>query len=261
MNVSKAARLLGFALACAAGAPQANAQVLDLSPQTSPVVGIASTMTGVAAMSHYTRPHGADLARSFSEALAGPSGQGERPMPSPAALRRLRFVPSPAITRQVDDRFIADVGAKLPQRTAEVRKLFDSGVLERTFAELLGKFGYSPNDLADVMTAYIILSWETVHDGDATRYPQGIEAVHRRLRRALADSPGVGGFSDAQKQEFAETLADQAMISTIARKQLIAQNDTARLRQLERGVRDATLQLGVDVGRLELTNRGFVAAR
>lgn len=195
---------------------------------------------------------------------AHPAGQFDAPLstaaPSTVDDPSLSFRATPAITEALNKKFIAAISAQQPSARAQAEKLFNSGTLTRTFDDLLAKFGYSPDNLADVMTAYMILSWETVHNGDATQYPRGIAAIHQRMRHALAGNPQFATFSDAQKQEFAETLADLAMLSTIARKQMLAKGDAAQLQQLEQNVRETALELGVDVGKLQLTNQGFVAA-
>ena len=238
-------------------APRACSQnaYVDLSPQTSPVVNVANTMTGAASMGYYTHGPGAAMRGALVDAF---TRSDDRDATAHAALRALTFAPSIAVTRRVEQKFIAELGAKLPAQKPGIQELFDSGVLDATFASLLAKFGYSSDNLADVMTAYVILSWETVHNGDATQHPRGIAAVHRRIRNALASDPRVGAFSDVEKQEFAETLATMAMLDTLARRQLLAGHDTAQLLQLERGVREATLALGIDVGKLQLTDAGFV---
>ncbi|HZY62002.1 MAG TPA: DUF6683 family protein, partial [Edaphobacter sp.] len=174
-----------------------------------------------------------------------------------AATQSLSFQGTQAVTRAVNQKLVDAISEQQPSVRPRAEKLFRSGVLTRTFDDLLAKYGYSPNNLADVMTAYLVLSWETVHNGDATRYPQGIEAVHEQMRDALAANPQVARFDDAQKQEMAETLADLAMMSTIARKQLLKSGDTARLQQLEENVRKNVLVFGVDLGTVSLTNRGF----
>lgn len=191
-----------------------------------------------------------------------PSGHLDTALSPPALpaaqYQWLLFKATPTITENLNNRFITAISAQQPSARARTAKLFSSGILAKTFDDLLAKFGYSPDNLADVMTAYLILSWETVHNGDATQYPRGIQAVHQHMRYALASNPQVATFSDAQKQEFAETLADLAMLSTIARKQLLAKGNTSQLQQLEQGVRETTLKLGVDVGNLQLTDNGFI---
>jgi len=176
----------------------------------------------------------------------------------PAPRQHLTFRPSPEVTDAVNRQLTEATTRKNADAGHRLGTLLASGRLQRTFAELLGKFGYSPDNIADVMTAYLILSWETVHNGDATRYPRGIQIVHQRVLHALAANPEIASISDAEKQKFSETLADMAMLSTTARKQLLQSGDTTRLKQLENNVRQTTLKLGIDVAALKLTSKGFV---
>lgn len=234
---------------------------LDLSPQTSPVVTTALSNVGASAMSYYTRGAGASHT-SLGNALLEPRRAMLEQSPSAAALRSLAFTPSPAVTQDTNRQIAAALAAHVPAADrARLAKLVNSGELPHAFDNLLRQFNYSPDDLADVMTGYIILSWETIHDSDATRYPRGIEAVRQRVRHAMATNPHTASFSNAQKQSLSEVLAYMSMLNVIGRKRLQASGNTSGLRQLEQNVRAQTDAYGLDLGALQLTDDGFVLQR
>lgn len=235
---------------------------LDLSPQTSPVVNTPAAFPTIPAMGYYTRRHGASAHQSLEDALTTSSLRSSLPDPDPAALQQLDFTPSRTTTQEVNEKIIAALAPHVPvEKRPQLRQLVDSGELPLAFAKLLSKFGYSPDNLADVMTAYIILSWETIHNGDATQYPRGIEAVHQRVRHAMAMNPNTGKFSNAEKQGFAQDLTYMVMLNVVDRKRLRKNGDTAKLRQLEQSVSDQTKGYGLDLDVLQLTDKGFVIAR
>lgn len=172
---------------------------------------------------------------------------------------QLVFHSSAAVSRKLNAKFVNAIAAKHPELRSQAKKVFGSGKLQQIFQQVLHKVGYSPNNLADVMAAYLIVAWETANNADATQYPQGIAVVRRRMRQALADNKTLTSFSDAQKQEFAEILGNMATLDMLARKQFLAQHNDRQLKQLEAGVRHTASGFGVDVSELQLTDHGFVA--
>lgn len=253
--------ILTAVLACTVATPAAVAQsvYLDLSPQTSPVVNTALASVGASSMSYYTRGASAGARGSLAHALVE-SGAPVLPATGAMDFDSLDFAPSAAVTRDTNQRIVRALAPHVhAANRTKLQQLVDSGELLQSFDALLSKFNYRPNNLADVMTAYIILSWETIHDADATRFPHGIDAVHQRVRYAMAANPHTAAFTDAQKQGFAQVLAYMAMLNVVDRKRLQASGDSGKLHQLEQNVDAQTRNDGLDLGALQLTDTGFVA--
>lgn len=228
--ISGSTAVLVLAGTLCALAAKAQSVFLDLSPQTSPVVSAAASAVGASTMRYYTRGHGSAASPTLHQALVEPPAR-----PSPAAAAALGFTRSPAVTQNVNQKIVTALAPHVPpDKRPRLKQIVDSGELMRSFADLLGQFGYSPDNLGDVMTAYVIMSWETIHNGDATRFPQGIAAVHERVRAAMA------------------------MLNVIGRERLLKNGDTAGLRALEQNVRQQTRDYGLDLGDLALTSHGFV---
>lgn len=170
----------------------------------------------------------------------------------------LDFRPDASVTRTVNARFATLLGNLQPDKRDQIASEFDSGALQAKFSELLTSYGYSSLNLADVMTAYLIIAWEVVHNKDATRYLNGIGIVHNSMRSALSHSPNVGALSDAQKQELAETLGNLTMLAAVAKNTLVQRGDTQSLGLLQENVRTTTQKFGIDLGTVQLTEQGFV---
>lgn len=177
---------------------------------------------------------------------------------APGTLASLTFTSSPEITRAINTLFIDSLSKNYPEQSAQVKKIFQSGSLLTLFDNLLQKFNFSPNNLGDVFTAFIILSWEVVNNGDATQYPKGIVATRERVTAALARNKRIKALDNESKQKMAEAFADLAMLNTLARKELIREKDTARLWRLEKTVQKTVDGMGLDLSKLQLTNQGFV---
>jgi len=173
----------------------------------------------------------------------------------PAALD---FRSDPAVTRTVNARFADLLGSLQPDKREQIASELDSGAMQTKFAELLSSYGYSNRNLADVMTAYLIIAWEVVHNKDATQFINGIGTVHVNMRSALSHSQNVRELTDAQKQELAETLGNLTMLAAVAKNTLVQRGDTEHLALLQENVRATTQKFGVDLASVRLTDQGFV---
>lgn len=172
---------------------------------------------------------------------------------------RLDFTISPAVMRDTNDRILQTLSKASPgQDLAPLRQALDAGTLQAEFARLLGTAGFSATNLADVLTGYLVISWEVVNGEDSRSHAPGYTVVRDRLGASLAASPAVARMTDADKQRAAETMAVLAMLAAVSRDGLSRSGDAGRLQQLQEGVREAALRFGVDLSRLAFTDGGFV---
>lgn len=178
--------------------------------------------------------------------------------PPAAAIRTLSFVPDPAVTAREQDRIVAYLD-KQPGGAGRMEKAIRSGKLLGEFDRLLSRYHHSPDNLGDVLAAYLIMSWEIVNDRDSTQVPAGQRAVRRQLIAPLAALPRYAAMSDAQKQAQAERTAYMTMIAATAYQSLKRGGDRAQLAWLQRSVRDSLMASGIDLRRLQLTDGGLVA--
>ncbi|MEQ8816736.1 MAG: hypothetical protein RLO51_18340 [Thalassobaculum sp.] len=130
----------------------------------------------------------------------------------------------------------------------------------RKFDRLLSFAGYSSRNLADVTTAYYVIAWEVVRDGQAIDYLGGVRQVRDSVADALLHAPDLIVMSDADKQEAAVAMAYLAIVSAHRVRELREAGDRAGEARLREQVRRAVLRgQGVDLATLRLTNLGFVA--
>lgn len=173
----------------------------------------------------------------------------------------LAFEPSTSVSRRVQAKLLEPIRAESPQAAESLQKIFEAGELERAFDQLLSQFGYSSHNLADVATAYLIMSWEIVNDADASEQTDGIAAVHRRLLAAFAQNLQVLRFSDAAKQEAAETMTLSIMLALAASREYRERGESEPLDRLRAGLRAGVQKsFGIDLGAARLTRDGFRTA-
>lgn len=207
--------------------------------------------------------------RSRGRASSGPPGfsshasmqaqAADIPAPSPGTVAKLHFQSDRAVSEKVlQDVSRSFSGGDAAKAQTFQRSLAGDNVIGK-FRSLLGKYGYSSDNVADVLTAYLVLSWEVVNNGDAMRYPSGVEALHRRIQAGLAGNSRLLAMSDAQKQSMSETFGYLAMIAAATRNELERKGDQMALAKLQDGVNSTTRKLGIDLRTVKMTEQGFVS--
>lgn len=182
-----------------------------------------------------------------------------RPAPAQApadAVRTLAFARDPAVTAREREAFIALI-AQQPGGDA-MAPAIRSGKLMGEFDRLLRRYGYSPQNLGDVLAAYLVICWEIVNEADSNDEPSGQRAVRRQLAGALASVPSIAKLSDAQKQARAEQTAYMTMVAGSAYQDLKRSGQRERIAELQRSVRAEMLKSGVDLRTLDLTSGGLI---
>ncbi|MCR6664125.1 MAG: hypothetical protein NVV60_13495 [Luteimonas sp.] len=174
--------------------------------------------------------------------------------------RALRFVPSAAVTRSTNARLVETLSGAMAQgRTSdEFRRLLDGGELQRSFRELIGKYGFSDRDLADVIAGHLVMSWQVVNDVSELDERRGNVALRDGLRDALAKADWVRALDDAQKQTLAETLVVGTMLNVT---RYIHGKQTGDTRLASAAMQDADAMVrglaGIDLRQVRFTSRGF----
>jgi len=216
----------------------------------SSFAGTTAVNAAIAASARYA-------ARQPTRSTAQPRIQPSRPLPKPA---NLGFNSSAAVTAQTNAQILAALRQNSPDiDTSALKRNLDNGQLRASFARLLQSAGFSPSNLADVLMGYLVISWEVVNDEDSRRHAAGYAAVRDRLRESLGSDQRIARMTDADKQQFAETLEVLAMLAAATRDGLKQSGQTDKLRSLQEGVRRAGQNLGVDFRQMGFTDHGFVS--
>jgi hypothetical protein len=178
----------------------------------------------------------------------------------PGSASSLIFTRSYAVSAQVRESIISSLIKREPSlQRAQLERAFGGNKVVKAFDRVLANFGYSGTHLIDVLTVYIIISWEIVNHGDvANNNERGIRATHDRLLQAALHNRKLITASDSEKQRFAEALAYQTMLTTAAVTKARRTGNEAALQQLRGQVRTAAMQIGPDPYTLKLTDEGLV---
>lgn len=122
----------------------------------------------------------------------------------------LKFSSSPGAARVARERLVetltpALTGGNTPE---DLRRMFDSGELQRGFASGLESYGFSMNDLADIYAGVLMLSWQVANDQRelSVSQRQGMAAVREGLRDAFARAWWLPQLGNDEKQILGETL-------------------------------------------------------
>ena len=222
-KANRAAASLALALALSLGGT-AHAQEQDLSP-------VAITL-------------GQNLGLGKAGGQAAPSSA-------------LRFVRQTAVARQVNQRLAKNLAQTMgqPGKAKNLQTLLDGGALQAAMGESIAQLGWRQDDLADVLSAAVLMGWQATHGQAAPRGAN--EAVRRGMQDSLLRSGWLTKLDDAAKQTLADTVGTGLML-------LLANLENAQpagrdeARQAVRGMLRTTL--GLDVAQLALTPQGLVPA-
>lgn len=215
--------------------------------------GIASSMFSAAIFRTAVIPVGA-------AALLG-TGPAELSGPRLPA-RALRFRRTWKAETDARERLLASLlrTSDDPEHRAGLEESVTGGDPWREFDRTLSFAGYSSSNLADVTTAYYVITWQVVSGGQAIDYLPGIRLVRDSVALALLHDPRVAAMSDADKQEAAVVMAYKAIAAAHRARELRRSNDRSGLARLRQEIRDSVARgQGVDLAGLRLTNLGFVA--
>lgn len=200
----------------------------------------------------------ADATPAMSSAAGASDGRGYYAS-SPAG--SVEFTRSPAVSEQVNTQMAEIFAAAQPGVDgARLHSTFHSGELQREFARLIQPYGFSDTSLADVMAAYLILSWQVIHDDPDLNEPGGYRVMRDSLRQAMLADPGVTSLGDIEKQVSADTMILTVMMAVSAYTYNRQTGDGSRMLALQEDVRGTVQTIGgLDLRRYRITHRGLIA--
>ena len=224
------------------------ATLLIPGPARAQIDGAAMDMTGMGIYS---------MESAITEAAGGgaKSGRHVRKI-RPAALA---FTPSAARRRQNLARFLARLRAKDPKGAAALSKEFARNDPIAGLGRQLAPYGVRTDRLADAYALWMAVSWSAARGHELTPSRAQLAAVRAQAAQAFGAVPAARGMSDTTKQQLAEACLLQAMILDTAMTK--ARGKTETLRMLGIAARQSALSSGVNLDRLTLTPKGFVARR
>ncbi len=185
---------------------------------------------------------------------APPPRRGPAPAARAAASdARLPFVSTAVSQKRALDDYLAGVvrtgqAKEAATISAELRARNPSAELRPE----MRKNGLDPDDLADVMAAFLVTGWEATGNRDATK-PE-IRAIRRQVAGSLTANAAFR--APERRVRFAEDL--KVMTYVVAVSAAAAKRD-GRSEQFERGIRNFYLrQTGIDLSKMRATPAGLM---
>ncbi|KRR26074.1 hypothetical protein CQ14_26640 [Bradyrhizobium lablabi] len=139
---------------------------------------------------------------------------------------------------------------------ADLEKAFADDAVLKEFERVMAANGYSSRNIADNMTVLLQVSWETLSGSTASKAQ--ILGIRQQVLGIFLGTPALRAMTNAERQDWAERIAYQVVLATIARQEALRSGDPARLKQV-RQTTAAMLQaqVGIDMSQLRLTEQGF----
>lgn len=180
--------------------------------------------------------------------------------PSSAPLPDLTFAYKPdlARTQQNMRNFVARTPD--PAARANLEQMFSAQpTIIAEIGQAIRPFGVDPHNVADAYVVWWINAWfasqKTSREPDAAT----VAAVKRQAYAAFAATPDFAKTSNADRQEYAESLLLHAFMLSAALEQNAG--NPAMLDQVAEAARQGAKESGLDLSLMTLTPNGFVSRK
>jgi hypothetical protein len=234
---------------------------------------LAACLCSDAALAQWSGRATASMGRSYGNlALSQSILSGTRRLGDAAPSRPAASLPALTTSAQIDAAVSYTADPQRTERTrakmieamsggddaqrAELEKAFADNAVLREFERVMSENGYSSRNVADDMAVLLQASWETISGSTASKAQ--IKGIRRQVLGIFLGTPALRAMTDAERQDWAERIAYQVVLSTIARQEALRSGDPARLKQVRQSVAAMLVaQVGIDMLQLRLTEQGF----
>lgn len=170
---------------------------------------------------------------------------------------KLNFIRSEPLSQAIQKNFIDNLSKENPNYQPALEKVFYQNKLRNDFDRLLAGYNYSGKNIADAMTAYLVISWQVIHEQEYNDRT-GFDAVRKTVREILLSSNYLQNATDQDKQTVTETFAYQSMIMMNNYKALLSSKKRTELENFKSLTANHLKKSGFDLKNLRLTTNGFV---
>lgn len=169
----------------------------------------------------------------------------------------LNFVRSEKLNQDIQHNYINSLSKNQPTLKPLLNYIFANNKLRNQFDKLLKDYKYNPTNLADALTACLVISWQIIHN-ESFNDKNGFDAVRKNIQENLLSSAELRDASDATKQRVTEIFGYQAMMALNTYKVSVAEKDKIAFNKLRSEIQANTKSAGMDLSTLKLTNKGFI---
>jgi hypothetical protein len=176
----------------------------------------------------------------------------ETPMP----LHDLSFGDDRSVRAAVRDELVATLAQGDAERAEAMRQALDARDIHVDFARELGTLALDSHDLGDVMAAYWIVMWTTVHEADLPD-ADAARAVRTQVGQVLASS--VATRDARQRQLTGDAMLFEMLVTIDLVREARAAGATARLRAMaDSAQRNMLNRQALNLRKMRLTRSGLV---
>lgn len=192
------------------------------------------------------------------ENRAGQAPRQATAQPRPAAPFTARFTPRPEITRQTIAQIVQQARARDAAGGAEIERGLARMDVFATFRQAMGPYPLRPDDAADAMTAYWVISWamaNRLRPGGPLPTPPQVMLVRNQVAAGMARAE-VARFTEPQRQQLAvEAMVNYLIIHSFwMDRQPGWESRFARISDEQQRVFQG---FGADLRGLSITDQGF----
>jgi hypothetical protein len=190
--------------------------------------------------------------RTFPRLLRTTPSAAVRANPAAALYR-----PSAAIRQRNLKQFVERTKRLDHAVGADMERAFaKNDIMGQINAQMRGPLGLNPNSVADTMAVYLVTAYYASRGSDDST-PADFRAVARQMSRAVATTPEIARASDAVKQEIAESMMIQGVM-TEQNVALIKKTNPRMMPQFRAAVATgAKRTFGMDLTRMRLGPNGL----
>ena len=168
----------------------------------------------------------------------------------------LTYTADPTQSDRIRVAMIDTMGGQNPATREQMTKAFADDVVLKEFDRVMSANGYSSRNVADDMAALLVLCWEIFTGGSANKLQ--IAGARQQSRGIFLGTPALRTMTNAERQEMAERIAYQFVISDMANQLALRSGDQAQQAQIRQSAAAVMRQrVDIDITRLRLTERGF----
>ena len=118
-------------------------------------------------------------------------------------------------------------------------------------------YGYSRHNIGDTVAGYMIITWEILHNANASNTPAGIRRVRVAVCQILEQRGKATRLTSENKQKISEILKCLAELGNEEVRRAHQTNNAAAIQQAQNLLTQFPLSLGIDLRQYRLTDQGF----
>ena len=171
----------------------------------------------------------------------------------PTKAKFLIFAFKKNVSNRVQDEFIARLRQINAGKVDIDEQSIRSENVIRLFKSNVQPYGLRANNLADILTAYMAITWVIVNQAELPKKSEVI-ALQQSLQTLMVDR--FSALTNEQRQYIGETLIYETMLSITARNSSLF--NPGKRQQIADSVHQNWLKQGIDFRSIALTEKGFI---